>query len=154
MHQAVLAITRLEQQLQEQNIKPMAYLKQSQEGEASRNSGTVQDSPSISTNKNTTPIKLNVPQQFCSSLENLEQVVNTSMAMISIGAPPTSSSDKNSLIVSVSKQDKVTPPHSEQNLHQLNVANNAATLDVEKFSSSVSLCDTMHHTYNRLINNS
>jgi len=83
--------------LQEKNIKPKSYSNQLKGG---HKDGIEQDSPSISSNETATLTKLNSPQQLCSSIQNLEQEVNTSMAMVSIC---------DACVVSVSGQDHVTP---------------------------------------------
>jgi len=60
--------------LHKQNIKPEVYSIPLEE----RSIGTGQDTPSsISSNETAT---LDTPQQFCFSLQNMKQLVNTSMA--------------------------------------------------------------------------
>jgi len=77
---------------------------------------SVQDPSLISNNANTS-IKFNTPQQFCSSSQNFEQQVNTSVNIISIGDVPISSNNVNSLAVSASGQTKATSfLYNQQNL--------------------------------------
>lgn len=123
--------------MQEENIKQITYSNQLKEG---ANNRTEQDSPLISSNKTATLSMLDSPQKLWSSMQNLEQSLNTSMARGSIGDALTSSSNPDSL---VSAQDSITSfQYDKQNLNQQNTASTEATLTAEKLlSPTVLTCD-------------
>ncbi|XP_065884879.1 helix-loop-helix protein hlh-2-like isoform X2 [Dysidea avara] len=146
LHQAVSVITNLEHQVRDRNINPKACLKQSEDGEVTTSGGALQDDPSSSSNLTPSINQSDASQQFCYSQQKLEQQANSSM--VTAGDASTSSSNLNSLVVSVIGQDNVTPFHYSQD--QQNTSDNAS-LAAERRSLSVSSCDKIPRKHDSLI---
>jgi len=108
--------------LRQQKIKPKTDSNQWKEGEATSSDETGQDNPTTSNNETATLFKLNSPPQIFSSLVNLEQQLNTSMATVSID-DEFISDNINSCIASTRHfHNFPLSKHSQQNLHQQGVA--------------------------------
>lgn len=135
-------ITNLEQQVRDRNINPKACLQQSDDGEATTSGGIVQDDPSSSSNLSAPIKQSDSPQQFC---HNFEQQANT--FTVSASDASTSSSNLNSLVVSVIGQDNVTPYYSQDQQN----TNDNAPIAAERRSISVSSCDKIPRKHDSLI---
>lgn len=126
--------------MRDRNINPKACLQQSEDGESAASIGG--DDPSSSSN---IAAQSDVPQ-YCYSPQDLEQQANTS---VTSGDASTSSSNLNSLVVSVIGQDNVAPFHYSQ--EQQNNTNDNVPLAAERRSSSLSSCDKIPRKHDSLI---